>query len=262
MILRMFAEIDVELSTALPFVLHTVGCFERQPPVTRPQGFEAHEFLWVREGRGSFFVRGETFTLEKGEGVFFRKDVPRSYEGKDFSTSWCTFFMSDEALDYLGVTDWMRYTVPPHLDRELDTLHAFANGSSTVLSRSAAGYQFVTDLFGTILASKDSVATRILRFLEHRYGDPLTLDEIAAEAGMDRFAFCRYYTQARGVSVMEDLFRIRIAKSKRLLKYSTDTVESVGKMCGFDSPSYFGKRFREAVGCTPAEYRRRANGEV
>ena len=169
--------------------------------------------------------------------------------------------MRDETLDYLGVSDWMRFTGPSNLDCEFEELCRFASGSSTVLSRSAAGYQFVTDLFEAILAPKDSVATRVLRFLEHRYGDPLTLDEIAAEVGMDRFAFCRYYTQVRGVSVMEDLFRIRIAKSKRLLKYSTDTVELVGKMCGSDSPSYFGKRFREAVGCTPAEYRRRSNGE-
>ena len=28
-------------------------------------------------------------------------------------------------------------------------------------------------------------------------------------------------------------------------------------VCGFDSASYFGMRFKEVVGCTPGEYRRR-----
>ena len=75
------------------------------------------------------------------------------------------------------------------------------------------------------------------------------------------FAFCRYYVRERGVTVMEDLFRIRIAKAKRLLRYSDESVESVGRACGFESPSYFSKRIRKAVGCTPVEYRKRSNVE-
>lgn len=60
--MQMFIEIHKELYTVLPFVLHTVGSFEKQPPMNRPHGFETHEFLWVREGRGDFCVCGESFT--------------------------------------------------------------------------------------------------------------------------------------------------------------------------------------------------------
>lgn len=255
--MQMFVEIRKNLYPSLPFVLTTVGSYEQQPPVDRKRGFDSHQFLWVRRGSGEFSVGGETFTLSAGEGAFFRKGVPHSYSGADFGTAWCTFLVSDETLEYLGLKDWMRYKIPKHTEAEMDTLFSFARGNTTPLSRSVEGYRFVTELAQAMATRDETPADRVLRFLEHRYGDDLTLDEIAAEAGMDRFAFCRYYTRERGVSVMEDLFRIRIAKAKRLLKYSTDTVESVGRLCGFDSPSYFGKRFREAVGCTPAEYRKR-----
>ena len=101
-------------------------------------------------------------------------------------------------------------------------------------------------------------AAQIDQILECRYNEPLTLDEIATEVGMDRFSLCRYYAAERGMTVMDKLFHIRIEKAKRFLKYGTDPIEQVGRMCGFDSPSYFGKRFREAVGQTPAEYRKNA----
>lgn len=253
----MFTEIHKELYSVLPFVLHTVGQYPCQASMVRPDGFETHQFIWVREGSGEFCVRDERFILEKGEGVFLRAGVPHSYHGKPFHTMWCTFILSDAMLDHIGVADWMRFEVPSYLNRETEQLYHFAVGDSTVLSRSAAGYSYVTELFASIMEPKDSPAVRVVRFMEQHYGESLTLDDIAAEAGMDRFAFCHYFTKERGVTVMEELFRIRIAKAKHLLKYSADSVETVGRSCGFGSASYFGKRFRESVGCAPAEYRKR-----
>ena len=252
----MFAEIHKNRDIALPFVLTTLGESIKQVPVHRPEGFAYHQFIWIKEGSGRFELAGERFTLHVGEGVFMRANVPHSYYGKPFHTAWCTFTMPAQTLDYLDSGDYLRFTVPPYLDRETAHLLAHANGKSTLLSRSAAGYAYVTELFATILASADTLSVRVLRLLEQRYSEPLTLYDIADEFGVDRFTLCRTYKAERGVTVMEDLSRIRIAKAKRFLKYGTDPIEKVGHLCGFESASYFGKRFREAVGQTPAEYRK------
>lgn len=252
----MFAEIHKNRDIALPFVLTSLGESIKQVPVHRPEGFNFHQFIWVKGGSGLFEVAGERFTLQAGEGMFTRAHTPHSYEGKPFHTAWCTFTLSDKTLDYLGVGNYLRFTVPPSLDRETAHLLALANGKSTLLSRSAAGYTYVTELFSTILSSAETLSVRVLQLLEQRYSEPLTLYDIADEFGIDRFSLCRTYKSERGVTVMEDLNRIRIAKAKRFLKYGNDPIEKVGKMCGFESPSYFGKRFREAVGQTPAEYRK------
>ena len=55
---------------------------------------------------------------------------------------------------------------------------------------------------------------------------------------------------------MEELKQIRIAKAKELLRFGSDRIEEVGRQCGYESASYFGKQFREVVGCSPGEYRR------
>lgn len=254
--MKMFAEIKRDADAFFPFVLTTVGETEHQTPMSRPDGFNSHHFLWLKTGKGTFRFGEDRFELSAGEGVFIRAGVPHSYEGKSFSTAWCTFLMSDAMLDHLGVGDYMRFRVPADLDREHGQLYRFAIGESTILSRSAAGYTFVMELFNEILTPTEQLSLRVNRLLERRYAEPLTLDLIAEEVGVDRFTLCRAYKRERGVTVMEELTRVRIAKAKRFLKYSAASVESIGRMCGFESPSYFGKRFREAVGCTPAEYRK------
>ncbi len=259
--MRMFAEIHKEPNHTLPFVLTTVGEASAQAPILRPEGLEFHQFIWVKEGSGCFTVEDEQFVLQAGEGLFVRANVPHSYEGNPFHTQWVTFLLDPKTLDYLGIPTYMRYRVPEYLERETMQLFEFACGNSTVVSRSSAGYAFVIELFSTIREERESVADRIVHFLESHYAEPLTLDDIAAEAGMDRFTFCRYYKRESGMTVMEKLKQIRIAKAKRFLKYSSDSVETVGRMCGFESASYFCKLFRESVGCPPAEYRRRCVGK-
>ena len=94
-------------------------------------------------------------------------------------------------------------------------------------------------------------------YLEQHYAEPLTLDDVAAVAGTDRFSLCHIYAKERGTTVMEDLLRIRIEKAKRLLRFYTMPVGQVGKSCGFSDASYFSLRFREICGCSPKEYRRK-----
>ena len=259
-----FFEIHRELYGILPFVLTSIGQ-DKQGAIHRPTGFDSHHFLWVANGCGKFCVDGECFTLQKGEGIFMRDDVPHSYEsadGEDFYTAYITFTMTHDSLDYLGATAWFRFTFPTFLETDFEHLLQFSSGNSTILSRSAAGYSLVMEFFSATLSAQESPKVKIERFLESHYASPLSLDDIASAVGMDRFSLCRYYAKVHGTTVMDALLHIRIEKAKRFLRYSSDPVREIGFLCGFESPSYFGKRFRQSVGCTPTEYRNRYTESV
>ncbi|MNE96790.1 HTH-type transcriptional regulator ChbR [compost metagenome] len=40
-----------------------------------------------------------------------------------------------------------------------------------------------------------------------------------------------------------------------LLRTTDHSIQEIGRECGFDSPSYFGKVFREYMSMTPKDYR-------
>ena len=253
----MFAEIHKSAFDNLPFVLVSVAECQKQGLIDRPEGFLYHQFIWIAEGSGNFRMRNEFFHLEAGEGMFMRAGVPHCYYGDEdepFHTVWCTFALSDRALDYLGVGEYLKFSVPQYLERETEQLLNIAQ-KGTPATRSAAGYSYVIELFTDLLSEKEALSVRVLRFLEQNYSLPLSLLDISEEFGVDRFSLCRIYKKDRGVTVMDDLNRIRIAKAKRFLRHSSDSISNIGKQCGFESPSYFGKCFKEATGYTPTEYR-------
>lgn len=56
------------------------------------------------------------------------------------------------------------------------------------------------------------------------------------------------------------ILNIRLEKARMLLKQSdTKTVSEIAYEVGFNSPSYFIKRFRELFGVTPAQYQKEEN---
>lgn len=49
----------------------------------------------------------------------------------------------------------------------------------------------------------------------------------------------------------------RIHMACQILSKSNMSLAEIGYACGLGSSSYFGKQFKEYVGCTPMEYRKR-----
>ena len=246
-----------QFSLRLPFEINTVSSGTRQAPIVRPEGSSWHQFIWVVSGSGTFRMRDEEFTLTKGKGIFMRKDVPSSYEGENLYTAWCAFFTTDHLINYaIGEREYLLFDVPRFLADATVELQSLAKGNTTTMALSAAGYSYVTELFSAITSAHGTLSLRVRDYMFSHSAEPLTLDDISAAVGTDRFSLCRKFKTETGKSVMQALLSIRISKAKRMLRYTSEAVERVGRLSGFESTSYFIKRFREAVGATPNEYRK------
>ena len=135
------------------------------------------------------------------------------------------------------------------------SLEQFCCRRSTCISRSAAAYSFLTSFFEEVFGGDLSLKCEVDQILESRFCQDISLEEIAAELSLSKYTLCRRYSAECGVTVMEQLKRIRIAKAKQLLSSTALSVSDIGKMCGFMSPSYFGKVFKEMTGKTPSVYK-------
>lgn len=248
-------------SGELPFVIKTIRRNWSQEPVNRPNGFYDHQLIWVESGSGTFTADGVTATLSPGEGVFTRADVPHRYVGDELYTSWCTFTCAEGLLDYvLGDRRYLFFKAPDFLGSETEAIVEFANGPSSHLSLSAMGYSYIVNFFEAVLKPSDPVVSKIKEYLEQHYGEQITLDDIAESVGMNRFVLCRYYRNHCNGSVMEELKKLRVSKAKRMLSYTSRSIEEIATLCGFGSPSYFSKTFREECSITPSGYRKMRRG--
>ena len=83
------------------------------------------------------------------------------------------------------------------------------------------------------------------------------IDEICAELQISRTYFHRIYFSAFGVTCMQDVIESRLECALQMLKETAQTISCIAEKCGYDSESYFMRQFKQHLGCTPSQYRRR-----
>lgn len=261
--IKNFTEIQKEYidpdNCPLPFVLCTMGNYDTQSDTVRPNGYEFHHLLWVTKGKGTFSFSGKNYELGEGEGFFCKRKIPHSYKkiGNTFSTAWITFICTDGVLDYFKISDSFVFRVTPSLITMVKELSDVCSRGGTLIERSFTGYSQLCAWLSDITSENLPAHTQIRRYLEAEFSKPLTLADISEFAGMDKYALCHYYKSACGITVMDELKRIRIAKAKHLLIYTDYNAKQICFMCGFKDTSYFGTVFKAETGCTPIEYRQR-----
>jgi AraC-like DNA-binding protein len=90
-------------------------------------------------------------------------------------------------------------------------------------------------------------------FIDDNYADAIDLDHIADEAFFSKFHFIRLFKKTYGKTPHQYLTRVRIDKSKLLLKEKMP-VSEVCYAVGFDSISSFTNLFKRVVGHPPSAY--------
>ena len=96
---------------------------------------------------------------------------------------------------------------------------------------------------------------RVITYIEKHLAEPLTNEQLASEAGVSRFHFCRVFKKAVGMSPMSYLTLMRIERTKLLLRKSIP-VSTVALKAGFNDLSNFNRQFRKITGLTPKGYQR------
>lgn len=98
-------------------------------------------------------------------------------------------------------------------------------------------------------------AKKMLSFIFEHYHEDLTIDSIAAAASISRSECFRCFRRSINKKPIEYLTEYRIERAIDLLINSDLSITDVCYRCGFSSPSYFGKVFRNLTGMPPRNYR-------
>ena len=92
-------------------------------------------------------------------------------------------------------------------------------------------------------------------FIYLHYTQPLTIDGLSAQCGMQRNHFITAFKRRFGETPYARIVRLRLAKAKVLLRGTDDTVRHISALCGFPSSTAFANAFRKDTGRTPGEFR-------
>ncbi|MEK1888036.1 MAG: AraC family transcriptional regulator [Phyllobacterium sp.] len=97
-------------------------------------------------------------------------------------------------------------------------------------------------------------------FIEGHFAEGITLDDIAASAGLSRFYMSRAFAAVTGCSVRGYIRGRRLSEAARLLCKGAPDILCVALEAGYNSHEAFTRAFRDQFGMTPEQIR--AQGHV
>jgi AraC-like DNA-binding protein len=107
----------------------------------------------------------------------------------------------------------------------------------------------------TPIPHPDNLADLALEYIETHYMEPIRLNDVAAYIGRTPQHTSYLVKAATGTTVVEHIRDIRIRNACRQLAYTGIPIEEIISSCGFSSPGYFQRVFREKMGTTANRYR-------
>lgn len=108
------------------------------------------------------------------------------------------------------------------------------------------------------IPQQQTVASRIMQWVESNYSEKFSLDELAQSIGLSRSYTSRIFRQQTGGSIHEYLLTRRIKKSCDLLRTSPLSIEAIALEVGFIEVTYFITCFKKMMAQTPLQYRKRS----
>jgi len=97
---------------------------------------------------------------------------------------------------------------------------------------------------------------KVIYFMNDHLGDRLSLVDMAKEAGLSRFHFCRHFKKFTGMTPIKFLCKLRLERAKILLSNPEKKISEIATEVGFDDLSNFIRHFKKYTGFTPGSYRK------
>jgi transcriptional regulator GlxA family with amidase domain len=166
------------------------------------------------------------------------------------------FIKEDDLATSAGVTagiDLALAFVEDDLGR--DTALAIARALVVFLRRPGSQAQFSVQLSAQV-AAREPIRDVQQWVSEHPAAD-LSVEALAARASLSPRQFARAFAAETGVPPGKYVQRTRLEAARRQLEDTATSVEQTARACGYGTPEAMRRAFIDALGVSPAEYRRR-----
>lgn len=106
--------------------------------------------------------------------------------------------------------------------------------------------------------SKFSVMiAQTLQYIGAHYAEPIKVKELASMSHISETHFRRIFSSYMNMSPLEYINQVRIRMACEHLKRTDEPIAEIAVKCGFSTNSTFNRNFKQLLGVTPMEWRKR-----
>lgn len=97
---------------------------------------------------------------------------------------------------------------------------------------------------------------RVLGFINQRYRETVSLDDIASEIHLNKYYLCHSFKSVTGLTINQYFIKRRIDEGKKLLEETDRPISIIAEDIGFGGIAQFSRLFKQHVGVSPKTFRR------
>lgn len=102
---------------------------------------------------------------------------------------------------------------------------------------------------------------KAMDFVQNHLHENISLASAAKAVGLEKTYFCRLFTRSVGMGFPHYVMQEKIKVACRMLEHSEYNCTEIAEFLAFSTGAYFGRIFKEFMGMTPMQYRRRSYGK-
>ncbi len=239
---------------------------------------EEIELVYVVSGTVSVTTESGTQVLHANDICFFMPGEIHSFVSNEANQ---LYIFKLFAKNYVEPLDFTLIRLTENVVRMDSPLHnALLSDIQTIAYEAAqkkAGYEFsIRAASNHILmlvarhipylqidiGHKKELATKLVffkavnDFIEEKYNEPISLEEISNYCNLSKYYFAHHFKKVTSMSFMEYLTTYRLRKSLDMLILSSDSITSIAAKCGFSNTRSFNRMFKKQFAMTPTEYKK------
>lgn len=98
---------------------------------------------------------------------------------------------------------------------------------------------------------------RVLAILRENPAAPHRVDALASQVSLSPSRLAHLFREQVGDSISNLVLNLRVEEAARLLRFTSESLDTIATTVGFSSPFYLSRQFHRRQGMSPRDYRRR-----
>ncbi|MCF8716241.1 helix-turn-helix domain-containing protein [Joostella atrarenae] len=240
-----------------------------------------HELTYIESSYGTKFIGDFAGAYEPGELVLIRSNVPHCWKNildpnsksKSYVIQWDDIAFKN--IPELNNVSEMLYKASKGIlfdkKNSLDIIQEIKKlptkkgsdlylGLLTILNRLTTIPQKEicnTNFTKDISVVHTSRMNKVHEFIASSYNEKIYLKEVSKLVGLSEQAFSRFFNKMMGRSFFTFLTEYRIHIATRMLIHTEEPISQIAFSCGFESPPFFFRKFKELKNTSPGNYRKK-----